>query len=105
MPTLPVSNASPRRCPATHSLSTPWGTTRTLGCTNREGHAGPHVVARGNARPSERFTEYSVVHGVAWFNYTEHRSREVWTRCGRYFITSNRTRNNRAITCMRCMCR
>lgn len=103
---LPASFVSPRRrCTAFHEHRTPYGTTRTLSCTSREGHAGPHVVARRDARPTERFLEHGVVHDVTWFNYTDNKVREIWTRCGLYFATANRTRNNRLVTCMRCVCR
>lgn len=105
MLSLPASAASPRRCRATHNHKTSWNGTRALGCTGYEGHAGPHVVAKRDATPTRRFREHGVVHDIAWFNYTEHGTRELWTRCGQYFMTQNRTRNNRAITCLGCMCR
>lgn len=106
MSTTPSSTASrapyTRRCAAAHAQSY----YRKDSCQLLEGHSGPHLIndpAVLGVKPSERWLEHGIVHLVTWFNFVHtSRKREIWTACGMARDTTNRTRNNLMVTCLKC---
>ena len=59
-----------------------------------------------DVKPTRRYLDHGVVHQVVWFGYIHAtKSREMWTACGEYFMTKNRTPFYKNVTCVGCMCR
>lgn len=78
-----------------------------VSCLLEAGHAGAHCLTDPlmmDASVSQRWLENGVVHHVVWFNWHHSaRKRELWTACGMARDTTNRTKNNRSVTCLRCI--
>lgn len=103
-PFLASLASSRSQCFAKEVLRNRWGHPTYSPCQLDAGHDGAHCLddpQKMECAVSQRYVEHGTTHRVAWFGMISG-TRMLWTACGRYYQTTNRTKNRKVVTCIRC---